>query len=63
MDTIWVILKFILEFILGPFIGIPLIFYILKIVEWLINKLRIVGVILAFLFLGFIGYLCMLLFW
>ena len=49
MEVIWTILKF----VLGLFLGIPLIIIVLKIVEWLIEELGIIGVVLVILFLGF----------
>ena len=54
MEVIWTIL----EFVLGLFLGIPLIIIVLKITEWLIEELGIIGVVLAILFLGFISYTC-----
>ena len=54
MEVIWTILKF----VLGLFLGIPLIIIVLKIVEWLIEELGIIGIVLGILFLGFISYTC-----
>ena len=54
MEVIWTILKF----VLGLFLGIPLIIIVLKIVEWLIEELGIIGIVLAILVLGFISYTC-----